>query len=82
VVQARDGLPPAVDLLRTATEPLAAREIAERVLAAASVTKPNKAALADLTGSILASLRNHVGKGIQRTNEGAPGRWCLKEVQS
>src|SRR6202166_3348553 len=60
----------AVDVLRMATEPLTAREIAERVL-----TEPNKAALADLTGSILASLRNHVGKGIQRTNEGAPARW-------
>src|SRR6202171_3422158 len=31
----------AVDVLRTATEPLTAREIAERVLAAASVTNPN-----------------------------------------
>src|ERR1700682_5927907 len=57
----------AVDVLRTATGPLTAREIAERVLAAANVTKPHKAALADLTGSILASLRNHDGKGIQRT---------------
>jgi hypothetical protein len=24
-------------------------------------------------GSILASLRNHVGKGIERTNDGKPG---------
>jgi hypothetical protein len=36
--------------------------------------------LADLTGSILASLRNHIGKGIERTNKGAPARWRLKEV--
>jgi hypothetical protein len=63
--------------LRTATEPLTAREIAERVLATAKVTNPNKAALADLTGSILASLRNHKGKGVQRTNEGSPARWKL-----
>ena len=43
----------AVDVLRVATEPLTAREIAERVLAAAKVTNPKKAALADLavTGS-------------------------------
>ena len=47
----------AVDVLRTATEPMTAREIAERVLAAAKVTNPNKAALADLTGTVLASLR-------------------------
>ena len=70
----------AVDVLRTATEPLTAREIAERVLAAANVSKPNRAALGDLTGSILASLRNHKGKGIERTNEGAPARWRLKGV--
>jgi hypothetical protein len=68
----------AVDVLRTATEPLTAREIAELVLAAANVTKPNKAALADLAGSVLARLRNHKGKGIERTNEGAPARWRLK----
>ena len=70
----------AVDVLRTATEPLTAREIAERVLAAAKVANPKKAAVADLTGSILASLRNHKGKGIERTNEGAPPRWRLKEA--
>src|SRR6266446_3465641 len=70
----------AVDVLRTATEPLTAREIAERVLAAANVTKPNKAALADLAGSVLASLRNHKGKVVKRANEGAPARWRLKET--
>jgi hypothetical protein len=68
----------AVDVLRTATEPLTAREIAERVLTAANVTNPDKDALADLAGSVLASLRNHKGKRIQRTNEGAPARWRLK----
>src|SRR6266436_1515634 len=61
----------AVHVLRVATEPLTAREIAERVLASANVTKPNKAALRDLTGTILVSLRNHKGKGVGRTNEGS-----------
>ena len=64
----------AVDALLTADQPLTAREVAERVLMAAKVTDPDKAALADLTGSILVSLRNHVGKGIERTNEGSPAR--------
>jgi hypothetical protein len=64
----------------TATEPMTARDIAERALVAANIRRPDKAALADLTGSILASLRNHTGKGIQRTNEGAPARWRLKEA--
>jgi hypothetical protein len=62
----------AVDVLRTATEPLTAREIAERVLAAANISKPDKAALDDLIGTVLASLRNHQGKGVERANEGSP----------
>ncbi len=70
----------AVDVLRMATEALTAREIAERVLVAANVTNPNKDALADLAGSVLASLRNHKGKGVERANEGAPARWRLKET--
>jgi hypothetical protein len=70
----------AVDALRTASQPLTAREIADLVLAAANVTDADKDAVADLTGSILASLRNHKGKGIERTNEGAPARWKVKEA--
>jgi len=62
------------------TVPLTAREIAERVLAAANVSKPHKAALADLIGTINSSLRNHEGKGVRRVNEGAPARWELKEA--
>jgi hypothetical protein len=38
----------------------------------ANIKRPDNDALADLTGSILASPRNYIGKGIQRTNEGAP----------
>src|SRR6202140_723978 len=41
----------AVDVLRTATEPLTARGIAERVLEAAKIAKPDKAALDDLIGT-------------------------------
>src|SRR5438067_13871947 len=68
----------AVDVMRTAAGPLTAREIAERVLVAANVAKPDAEAVRDLTGSILASMRNHNGKGIQRANEGAPARWRLQ----
>jgi len=59
---------------------LTAREIAERVLAAANVANPKAEAVRDLTGSVLASLRNHKGKGVERTNVGAPARWQLKEA--
>ena len=41
---------------------------------------PNKDALADLAGPVLASLRNHKGKGIERTNEGTPPRRQLNEA--
>jgi hypothetical protein len=67
----------AVDVLRTATEPMTAREIAERVLVAANIKRPDKAALADLIGTINSSLRNHAGKGVKRTNEGSPARWKI-----
>jgi hypothetical protein len=56
---------------------LTAREIAERVLVAANVTDPNAE---NLRGSVLASLRNYKGKSVQRTNEGGPARWQLKEA--
>jgi hypothetical protein len=56
-----------------ASEPLTAREIAERVLVAANVANPDKDAVADLAGSVLASLRNHRGKGRGAGRRGQPG---------
>jgi hypothetical protein len=67
----------AVDALRTADQPLTTREIAELVLAANNIKTPDKADLADLIGTINSSLRNHDGKGVQRTNEGSPARWRI-----
>jgi hypothetical protein len=60
-----------------AADPMTTRDIAETVLAAANITKPDTAALADLIGTINSSLRNHDGKGVERTNEGSPARWRL-----
>jgi hypothetical protein len=31
-----------------------------------------------LTSTINASLQNHAGNGVQRTNEGKPAKWTLK----
>ena len=70
----------AVDALRTAAEPLTAREIADRLLEAANVASPNKEAVRDLVGTINSSLRNHDGKGVQRANDGSPALWQLKEA--
>jgi hypothetical protein len=63
-----------VDALWTATERGRLRS-GSRLLRT-SLTR-NNAALADLRGSILSSLRNHKGNGIQRANEGSPARWRL-----
>jgi hypothetical protein len=38
------------------------------------------APLRELSETILASLRNHAGKGVQQVNEGSPARWRLKEA--
>jgi hypothetical protein len=67
----------AMDVLRGATEPMTAREISERVLANANIRNPDKRAFAGLMSTINASLRNHDGKGIRRTNEGSPAKWRL-----
>ena len=37
-------------------------------------------ALADLVGTINSSLRNHDGKGAQRSNDGSPAWWRLKTI--
>jgi hypothetical protein len=71
-----------VEALRTAEQPLTAREIAERVLEAHNIKAPDKAALADLIGTINSSLRNHDGKGVQRVNEGSPARWRLRNLNT
>jgi hypothetical protein len=67
----------ALDVLRTATEPLTAKEIVLAVLAAAKVSDPGQAAIRDLAGGINASLRNHRGDGVHTVGAGIPARWLL-----
>jgi hypothetical protein len=69
---ANAGLPDIYDRLGDTPQESSSRED--------NVAKPGKAALADLIGTINSSLRNHDGKGVQRTNEGGPARWKLKEA--
>ena len=47
------------------------------MLVTANIKRPDKAALADLIGTVLASLRNLAGKGVQGVNEGSPAKWRL-----
>ena len=67
----------ALDVLRTAEQPMTATEIAQAVLAANKVTDADPKGVQVLSQGILASLRNHDGKGVQQTNEGSPARWTL-----
>jgi len=67
----------ALDVLRTAEPPMTATEIVQAVLAANKGTNADPKAVQVLSQAILASLRNHDGKGVQRVGEGVPARWRL-----
>jgi hypothetical protein len=56
---------------------MTATDIAQAMLVANKVTDADLKAAQVLSQGILASLRNHDGKGVQRTNEGVPARWTL-----
>lgn len=68
----------AVDVMREAAEPLAAREIAERLIAAKGATATN-VQRAKLQAGILASLRDYEGKAVEVVGESYPSRWALKQ---
>lgn len=67
----------AVDVLRTATEPLTARQITERMLAVKGVTDASAKAVRDLSGGVQSSLQNHDGGTVVKVGEGMPGRWTV-----
>jgi hypothetical protein len=72
----------ALDVLRTAEQPMTATNIAWAVMAAADVKTDDKKAVQILGQGIQASLRNHAGKGVQQVNEGIPARWELRASPS
>ncbi len=66
----------ALDVLRKATEPLTARQIAERMLIAKGVRDDaSPKTLRSLVAAIQASLQNYDGKTVANVGEGMPGRW-------
>jgi hypothetical protein len=77
MVQARDGLPPGGGRAQDGHRADDGAGNCGMVSAAANIKRPEKAALADLIGTINSSLRNHEGKGVQRANEGSPAKWVL-----
>jgi hypothetical protein len=67
----------ALDVLRTAGRPLTATDIARKVFEAADIKPADKAAAATVAQAVLSSLSKPEGKGVQRTTEGKPAKWCL-----
>jgi len=67
----------ALDVLRKATAPMTAMEIGGAVLAAEGIENASEADARSVSLGIQHSLKNHEGKGVERTNEGSPARWRL-----
>lgn len=67
----------ALDVLRTATEPMTTTELANAVLAAHGVQDASKDDVLSIALGIQHSLKNHEGKGVERIGEGSPARWML-----
>lgn len=65
-----------IDVLRQASAPMTAREITEALLRSCGV-EPETKHVRYLFGGVQASLRNHVGKTVERIGEGMPARWKI-----
>ena len=66
----------AIGVLREATEPMAATEIAKAMLDKKGVKDPDKAIFTDFANGIAGSLRNHNGKTVEGVGY-RPVRWRL-----
>ena len=69
----------AIDVLRRSGEPMTADDIC-RALLAGKKPEPSRKQESGLQAAILVSLRDHVGKGIERVGETRPARWRLSGV--
>jgi hypothetical protein len=70
----------ALDVLRQSQKPMRTREITECMLAARGIAGADPKAVSNLSGSVLASLRNYEGKGVFMAGEGTPAKWRLKSL--
>jgi hypothetical protein len=71
----------ALDVLRTATDPMTASEIGAAVLKAHGVEGASSEDVQGIALGIQHSLKNHDGKGVQRVGEASPARWALASSQ-
>ena len=67
----------ALDVLRTAKQPLTAREITLQMLTTKGVANASAKATRNLIGSVQSSLQNHDGGMVARHGEGMPARWSM-----
>ena len=64
----------ALDMLRSATEPMSAEEISLALLRSKGVAEPTKAERARVYGAVESSLRHNRGKTVE-ADDGRPRRW-------
>jgi hypothetical protein len=69
----------ALDVLRTATEPMTASQIGAAILTKEGIEAGN-ADVQSVSLGIQHSLKNHEGNGVQIVGEARPARWRLKEA--
>lgn len=67
----------ALDVLRTAPEPMTTAQIGTAVLAAHGIDDASEADAKAIALGIQHSLKNHEGKGVERAGEAVPARWRL-----
>jgi hypothetical protein len=68
----------ALDVMRTAMEPMTSTEIGAAVLTAHGVTDASHDDVNSIGLGIFRSLQNHDGKGVERVGEASPARWRIK----
>jgi hypothetical protein len=66
-----------LDVLRTATEPMTARQITEAMVKAKGVADPDQREIRRLSASIQTCLQSNDGKTVHRIGDGIPGRWKI-----
>jgi hypothetical protein len=72
----------ALDVLRTAEQPMMATDIARKMLETHNVKNAGKTEAQIVAQGILRGLLNHNGKGVQNVAEGKPARWRLSSTNS
>lgn len=66
-----------LDVLRTAREPMTARQITETMLRVRRIADPDKAEVRRLITTVQTCLQSNSGKTVANVAEGMPGRWQI-----